>query len=122
MAAPAIRVRSRVRDRYCTIDLQTSAHPHSELGMSPRPPLPPFTPETASQKARLARTPGNSRDPQSVALAFTEDSRWRNRVEFIAGRAAIIAFLERKWTRELDYHHPGGSGVSREPDGGAVRI
>jgi nuclear transport factor 2 (NTF2) superfamily protein len=90
--------------------------------MSPRPPLPPFTPETASQKARLTRTPGNSRDPQSVAFAYTEDSRWRNRVEFIAERAAIIAFLERKWTRELDYHHPGGLGVSRESDGGAVRL
>ena len=51
--------------------------------MSPRPPLPPFTPETASQKARLAEDAWNSRDPQSVALAYTEDSRWRNRVEFI---------------------------------------
>jgi hypothetical protein len=92
-----------VRDRYCTIDLQTSAHPHSELAMSPRPPLPPFTPETASQKARLAEDAWNSRDPQSVALAYTEDSRWRNRVEFIEGRAAVIVFLERKWARELDY-------------------
>jgi nuclear transport factor 2 (NTF2) superfamily protein len=70
--------------------------------MSPRPPLPPFTPETASQKGRLADA-WNSRDPQRVALAYTEDSPWRNRVEFIEGRAAIIAFLERKWARELDY-------------------
>jgi uncharacterized protein len=71
--------------------------------MSPRPPLPPFTPETASQKPRLAEDAWNSRDPQRVALAYTEDSRWRNRVEFIEGRAAIIAFLERKWAREFDY-------------------
>jgi uncharacterized protein len=66
-----------------------------------RPPLPPFTPETASQKARLAEDTWNSCRPATVALAYTEDSRWRNRVEFIEGRAAIIAFLERKWAREF---------------------
>ena len=71
--------------------------------MSPRPPLPPFTPETAPQKARMAEDAWNSRDPQRVALAYTEDSRWRNRVEFIEGRPAIITFLQRKWARELDY-------------------
>lgn len=71
--------------------------------MSHRPPLPPFTPETASQKARLAEDAWKSRDPPSGALAYTEDSRWRNQVEFIEGRAAIIAFLERKWAREFDY-------------------
>jgi nuclear transport factor 2 (NTF2) superfamily protein len=71
--------------------------------MSPRPPLPPFTPETAAQKARMAEDAWNSRDPQRVALAYSEDSRWRNRVEFIEGRPAIIAFLQRKWARELDY-------------------
>ena len=69
----------------------------------PRPPLPPFTAETAAQKARLAEDAWNSRDPSRVALAYTADSRWRNRSEFIQGRAQIEAFLERKWQRELDY-------------------
>lgn len=68
-----------------------------------RPPLPPFTPETAAQKARMAEDAWNSRDPARVALAYTEDSRWRNRSEFLQGRAAIEAFLTRKWRRELDY-------------------
>jgi nuclear transport factor 2 (NTF2) superfamily protein len=68
-----------------------------------RPPLPPFTRETAAQKARLAEDAWNSRDPAKVALAYTPDSRWRNRVEFINGRAEIEAFLARKWARELDY-------------------
>ncbi len=68
-----------------------------------RPPLPPFTPETAIQKARLAEDAWNSRDPERVAAAYTEHSRWRNRAEFITGRAAIIEFLRRKWSRELDY-------------------
>jgi nuclear transport factor 2 (NTF2) superfamily protein len=68
-----------------------------------RPPLPPFTAETAAQKARLAEDAWNSRDPARVALAYTEDSQWRNRAEFIRGRAAITGFLERKWQRELDY-------------------
>ena len=72
--------------------------------MSSRPPpLPPFTAETAAQKVRLAEDAWNSRDPERVALAYTEDSRWRNRAEFITGRDQIIAFLRRKWTRELDY-------------------
>jgi nuclear transport factor 2 (NTF2) superfamily protein len=68
-----------------------------------RPPLPPFTAETAAQKARLAEDGWNSRDPEKVALAYTEDSVWRNRAEFITGRAEIVAFLTRKWARELDY-------------------
>jgi len=68
-----------------------------------RPPLPPFTPETAAQKARLAEDAWNSRDPETVALAYTPDSQWRNRVDFINGRAEIVAFLTRKWARELDY-------------------
>src|SRR5215472_17471111 len=68
-----------------------------------RPPLPPFTKETAAQKARMAEDAWNSRDPERVALAYTEDSRWRNRAEFFEGRSAIVAFLKRKWTRELDY-------------------
>jgi nuclear transport factor 2 (NTF2) superfamily protein len=68
-----------------------------------RPPVPPFTAETAAQKARLAEDAWNSRDPARVALAYAEDSRWRNRVEFLNGREAIVAFLTRKWERELDY-------------------
>ena len=71
--------------------------------MPPRPPLPPFTLETAAQKARMAEDAWNSRDPERVALAYTEDSQWRNRVEFPRGRAEIVAFLKRKWARELDY-------------------
>jgi nuclear transport factor 2 (NTF2) superfamily protein len=68
-----------------------------------RPPLPPFSAETAAQKARMAEDAWNTRDPARVALAYTTDSRWRNRSEFLRGRAAIEAFLTRKWTRELDY-------------------
>jgi nuclear transport factor 2 (NTF2) superfamily protein len=68
-----------------------------------RPPLPPFTAETAAQKARAAEDAWNSRDPVRVSLAYTEDSRWRNRSEFFAGRPAIVEFLTRKWARELDY-------------------
>lgn len=68
-----------------------------------RPPLPPFTAETAARKARLAEDAWNSRDPARVALAYTVDSRWRNRSEFFTGRPAIEAFLTRKWQRELDY-------------------
>ena len=71
--------------------------------MDNRPPLPPFTAETATSKVRLAEDAWNSRDPVRVAGAYTPDSRWRNRSEFIVGRDAIIAFLTRKWTRELDY-------------------
>jgi len=67
------------------------------------PPVPPFTQETAELKVRLAEDGWNSRDPEKVALAYTPDSRWRNRVEFANGRQEIIAFLTRKWTRELDY-------------------
>ena len=68
-----------------------------------RPPLPPFTRETAIEKVRLAENGWNSRDPQKVALAYTVDSWWRNRAEFIQGRPAIIDFLTRKWRKELDY-------------------
>ena len=68
-----------------------------------RAPLPPFTRETAIQKVRLAEDAWNSRDPQKVALAYTVDSRWRNRSEFVNGRQEIVAFLRRKWTKELDY-------------------
>jgi hypothetical protein len=68
-----------------------------------RLPVPPFTAESAAQKVRLAEDAWNSRDPQTVSLAYTEDSRWRNRAEFLHGRPAIVAFLTRKWVRELDY-------------------
>lgn len=68
-----------------------------------RPPLPPFTAETAAQKVRLAEDAWNSRDPHRVALAYTVDSRWRNRTEFPRGREEIVAFLTRKWNTELDY-------------------
>ena len=68
-----------------------------------RPPLPPFTLETAVQKARLAEDAWNSKDPERVSLAYTPDSRWRNRTDFIAGREEIVEFLRRKWAKELDY-------------------
>src|SRR3954470_5840816 len=68
-----------------------------------RPPLPPFDVDTAAQKVRLAEDAWNTRDPEKVAGAYTVDSRWRNRAEFLTGREEIVAFLTRKWTRELDY-------------------
>ncbi len=68
-----------------------------------RPPLPPFTTETARQKVRMAENAWNQRDPVKVSLAYTEDSVWRNRSEFLQGREAIVAFLTRKWETELDY-------------------
>jgi uncharacterized protein len=71
--------------------------------MAPRPPFPPFTEETARQKVQAAEDAWNTRDPERVALAYTEDSVWRNRDEFVSGRAEIVEFLRRKWTRELDY-------------------
>lgn len=71
--------------------------------MSARPPLPPFTRDTAVEKVQLAEDAWNSRDPAKVALAYTPDSRWRNRSEFINGREEIVAFLTRKWAKELDY-------------------
>src|ERR1700761_596228 len=68
-----------------------------------RAPLPPFSSETATQKTRLAEDAWNGKDPAKVALAYSEDSRWRNRAEFLQGREAIQAFLVRKWSKELDY-------------------
>ncbi|NKY45623.1 nuclear transport factor 2 family protein [Nocardia cerradoensis] len=68
-----------------------------------RPPYPPFTPETAAQKVQAAEDAWNTRDPHRVALAYTPDSTWRNRDEFITGRAQIVEFLTVKWERELDY-------------------
>jgi len=70
---------------------------------SQRPPLPPFTDQTATEKVRLAEDGWNSRDPEKVALAYTTDSQWRNRAEFLQGREQIIAFLRRKWHKEQQY-------------------
>ncbi|MDB5833233.1 MAG: hypothetical protein JWR14_3063 [Caballeronia sp.] len=71
--------------------------------MESKPPFPPFDADTARQKVRLAEDGWNSRDPKRVALAYSEDTRWRNRAEFVSGRAEVEAFLTRKWARELDY-------------------
>jgi nuclear transport factor 2 (NTF2) superfamily protein len=71
--------------------------------IEPRPPFPPFTHETAIQKVRLAEDGWNGRNPEKVALAYTPDSRWRNRTEFVNGREQIVQFLDRKWKKELDY-------------------
>jgi nuclear transport factor 2 (NTF2) superfamily protein len=71
--------------------------------VAPRPPLPPFTRETAILKVRLAEDAWNSRDPEKVSLAYSPQSRWRNRSEFVNGREEIVSFLKRKWTKELDY-------------------
>ncbi|MCX7187438.1 MAG: nuclear transport factor 2 family protein [Methylophilales bacterium] len=68
-----------------------------------RPPLPPFSRKSATQKVRMAEDGWNSRDPQRVSMVYTEDSQWRNRAEFPRGRAQIVEFLTRKWARELDY-------------------
>jgi nuclear transport factor 2 (NTF2) superfamily protein len=68
-----------------------------------RPPLPPFTLETAKAKVQAAEDAWNTRDPEKVALAYTEDSQWRNRAEFLSGREEVRAFLRRKWAKELDY-------------------
>lgn len=77
--------------------------PDERIGIEARPPLPPFTRQTAARKVQLAEDAWNSRDPGRVALAYTLDSRWRNRAEFPSGRPEIVAFLQRKWARELDY-------------------
>ena len=71
--------------------------------METRPPLPPFTADTARQKVRMAEDAWNSRDPDRVVGVYTEDTRWRNRAEFPVGRAQVKDFLQRKWARELDY-------------------
>jgi hypothetical protein len=72
-------------------------------GDAMRPPVPPFTEEAARQKVQAAEDAWNTRDPERVAAAYTEDSQWRNRDEFLTGRSAVVAFLRRKWDRELDY-------------------
>ncbi len=73
------------------------------MGEELRPPVPPFTRESAAEKVRKAEDAWNGRDPQKVALAYTADSRWRNRAEIFAGREAIVGFLQRKWAREREY-------------------
>jgi uncharacterized protein len=75
----------------------------STLQTATRPPLPPFSRETAIQKVRIAEDGWNTRDPERVSLAYSLDSVWRNRAEFVQGRAEIVAFLSRKWVRELEY-------------------
>src|ERR1700688_2835008 len=87
------------------IDMPKESTPGEEIMASndARPPFPPFTRESAMQKVRLAEDGWNTRDPGRVALAYAIDSRWRNRSEFVNGRNEIIAFLSRKWARELDY-------------------
>lgn len=81
----------------------SSVQPQPEVTAEVRPPFPPFTRESAIQKVRMAEDGWNSRDPAKCALAYTPDSSWRNRAEFAKGREEIIAFLTRKWNRELDY-------------------
>ncbi|MET4727322.1 nuclear transport factor 2 (NTF2) superfamily protein [Lysobacter enzymogenes] len=71
--------------------------------MDARPPLPPFDRDTAAHKVRLAEDAWNSRDPERIAQAYTVDTRWRNRAEFVDGRQDVVAFLQRKWSRELEY-------------------
>ena len=71
--------------------------------METKPPLPPFTLETAKQKVQMAQDAWNTRDPERVALAYTPDTEWRNRAEFLSGRETVKAFLRRKWDKELDY-------------------
>ena len=74
-----------------------------DINANERPPLPPFSRETAIQKVRIAEDAWNTRDPERIALAYTKDSNWRNRAEFISGRQQIVEFLTRKWNRELEY-------------------
>jgi nuclear transport factor 2 (NTF2) superfamily protein len=85
------------------ITTNTIPNPQATAASTDRPPLPPFTRETAIQKVRLAEDSWNSRDPEKVASSYSADSRWRNRAEFPTGRAAIIEFLKRKWAKELEY-------------------
>ncbi len=88
-----------------------------------RPPLPPFTRETAIQKVRAAEDGWNTRDPQRVSLAYTRDSKWRNRADFVTGREAIVGLLTRKWARELDYRPDQGAvGLRRQPYRRALRL
>ena len=88
--------------------------------MNPRPPLPPFDEETARQKVQAAEDAWNSRDPERVALAYTEDTEWRNRTEFINGRAQVVEFLRRKWKQGTGLPPQKRTlGFSRQPHGRA---
>jgi uncharacterized protein len=97
-----LRKRERIEKRWSCF-VQPRRTKMATAAMTTRPPLPPFTRESAIQKVRLAEDGWNTRDPGKVALAYALDSRWRNRSEFINGRTEIIEFLSRKWARELDY-------------------
>jgi uncharacterized protein len=96
---------SECRDRavICNPELGPVSKSEDDQTMETKPPLPPFTLETAKQKIQAAEDAWNSRDPERVSLAYTPDSEWRNRAEFFSGRDAIKAFLQRKWAKELDY-------------------
>jgi nuclear transport factor 2 (NTF2) superfamily protein len=89
---------------------------------SPRPSLPPFDRDAAIKKVRLAEDAWNSRNPEKVAIAYTVNSVWRNRSEFLEGREAIVQFLTRKWAKELDYRLIKEIWVSRESNRGSVRV
>src|SRR5205823_6777029 len=84
-------------------ELSLNSHNPRFTAMASRPPVPPFTEETARRKVQAAEDAWNTRDPERVAAAYTEDSQWRNRDEFFSGRDEIVAFLRRKWAKELDY-------------------
>src|SRR5258708_5417154 len=100
--ASNVTSRKRIKITFIQPTSRDALDSTQELKMN-RPPLPPFTAETAAQKARMAEDAWNTRDPAKVALAYSADSVWRNRAEFIRGREAIEAFLIRKWIRELEY-------------------
>jgi len=89
--------------RRATLFAQVQPDIASLIGMDPRPPVPPFTAETAAAKVRGAEDAWNSRDPERVSLVYTEDTVWRNRAEFPVGRDQVREFLSRKWARELEY-------------------
>src|SRR5947199_173798 len=95
--------RPRMPARVTCISPIRSLRPLRRLAMETRPPLPPFTHETATQKTRMAEDAWNTRDPDRVILVYTEDTRWRNRSEFPVGRDQVREFLKRKWSKELDY-------------------
>jgi nuclear transport factor 2 (NTF2) superfamily protein len=102
--ARALAPRRADRDlHYHPVIVHAPASPVMSTAPVPRAPLPPFDAVAAARKVRLAEDAWNTRDPARVALAYSPDSAWRNRAEFVHGRAAIVAFLERKWQRELDY-------------------
>ena len=103
LAAASTGIAGTVVGGSAVAETIAGAPPQSKTMPTDRPPLPPFTAETAAQKARLAEDAWNTRDPARVALAYSTDSRWRNRAEFLQGREAIQAFLTKKWNRELEY-------------------